>query len=148
MTATFAAVVIAVLAAGSVRLVDRRADAARRYGGRAVTDVQVPPRTGLKATAFVVMTDESVADARGFVDRLTQALAADDASQGQRYRGVYRRGYNDGADAAFAALHDFLAKGGRVGLPMSPDSLHMVTGGGSTVEVMSLLALRPWTAER
>jgi hypothetical protein len=82
------------------------------------------------------------------MDRFAQSLAADEASRDERYGGVYRRGYHAGADAAFAALLTFIAAGGRVGLPMSPDSLHVITASGSSGEILSLLALRPaWPSE-
>lgn len=98
-----------------------------------------------KIIAFVPISEETLADGRGFLDRLQVGLAADAASEGERYRGVYARGYAAGAAAAFDALREFIDKGGRVGLPLGPDSLHMLSASGLSTEIMSLLALRPFT---
>ena len=97
-----------------------------------------------KIVAFVAVTEESLADARGFVDRWRAVDAAREAAAGERYNGVYQRGYFAGQAAAFDALRDWMANGGQVGLPMGPDSLHARTPEGASVEILSLLALRPW----
>jgi hypothetical protein len=98
----------------------------------------------VKAVAFVTVSEEMAEDMRGFLDRFAQSMAADAASKDERYSNVHRRGYNAGADAAFAALVRFVNDGGRVGLPMGPASLHIVDGEGRSFEIASLLALRPW----
>lgn len=97
-----------------------------------------------KYAAVIPVTDEMLADSRGFVDWLMVFEAASEAAEGERYNGVFQRGYQAGADAAFHALLDYVNRGGRVGLPMSPDSLHIVDEAGRTGEILSLLALRPW----
>lgn len=97
-----------------------------------------------KAVAFVAVTEEMLADGRSFLDHWRTVDAAREAARGERYNGVYQRGYQTGAYAAFDALREFIDKGGRIGLPLGPDSLHAVTAGGMSVEILSLLALRPW----
>ena len=97
-----------------------------------------------KMAAFVLASEEMLADARGFLDMFLAAQAASEAAQGERYRGVYARGYQTGAQAAFDALLSWIDRGGRIGLPMSKDSLHTIGPEGMSAEVMSLLALRPW----
>jgi hypothetical protein len=97
-----------------------------------------------KVVAYMPITEEALADARGYMDRIGQAMAAGKASKGQRYRRIYEDGFHAGADAAFLALVEFLAKGGRIGLPTGEHSLHGVTETGMSVEIHSLLALRPF----
>lgn len=97
-----------------------------------------------KIESFVLVSEETVADMRGFLDTWRAVDAARHAAKGERYNGVFQRGYFEGQAAAFDALRDWIDKGGRVGLPMGPDSLHAITPEGSSVEILSLLALRPW----
>lgn len=87
-----------------------------------------------KAVGYVLLTEEMIADARGYMDRVYQSLAAEDASRDERYRGVYERGYHAGANAAFSALLAFVDKGGRVGLPMGRDSLHVIGASGGSYD--------------
>lgn len=98
-----------------------------------------------KFVAFVALTEEQIADGREWADLVSAVSQARDAARGERYNGVFQRGYQMGAAAAFDALLEFMDKGGRVGLPMGPDSLHIIRPEGGSAEIMSLLALRPWT---
>jgi hypothetical protein len=100
-----------------------------------------------KIVAFLPVTEEMLADGRGFVDRWRADQAALEASEGERYNRVYRRGYQAGAEAAFEALRVYLDRGGRVGVAVSRDSIHIQTPGGMRAEILSLLALRPWAPE-
>lgn len=96
-----------------------------------------------KVVAFVPLTEEALADAHGWLDRMRVVMAAEEAARGERYGGVYGRGYIAGAQAAFDALRNFIDEGGRIGLPMGPDSLHILLPKGGNGEILSLLALRP-----